>query len=192
MLRGAFRFHASSHTYIVGDTVVPGITAILQASGRVVGAPWFEETHRERGKAVHAAALALDFGDEPAPLPADWQPYLDAYVKFREAVKPRWREMEFPRVERHLGFAGTPDRVGEVNGYPCVLEIKTGEAAAWHALQTAGQDLLLGKVGTRRRLAVYLSKLGRYALREHTAALDYTRFLQALNHTTGHMRGLDA
>jgi hypothetical protein len=182
MLRGPFRFDRTTHRYSVGRRAVPGITSVIRAAGHS-DYEWVTAEAMRRGTAVHAATLAHDLGDDPL-LPPEWQPYLWAYLEFRRAVRCVWSELEQPRVERALGFAGTPDRVGIVSGRPALLELKTaasGQAVPWHGIQTAAQDMLLGGVrGQRQRLVVYLMPDGRFRLREHTDPRDYLQFLEAL------------
>lgn len=178
-LRGPFRFDARTHTYTVGGVVVPGIHAVLRAAGleEDFGERRGDE-YRARGVAVHAATLLYDLGAEPV-LREEWQPYLDAYVKFRGEVACRWRLCEQARVNRTLRYATVLDRVGTVSGLPCVFEIKTGYPAASHGPQLAGADLLLPRGVKRRRLAVYL-RPGEAQLKEYDDAADYARFIRAV------------
>jgi hypothetical protein len=187
-LKGDFRFDAERHIYTVGTTEVPAVSTIVKAAhlanGGQAGGPWFTQEHRDRGKAVHAATLALDLGSADLSallvwLKPAWQPFLFAYAEFRKSCRCKWTQMEQPRVHRRLKFAGTPDRVGTLNDWPALLELKTGSPAPWHGIQTAGQDTLMPSRG-RRRYVVYLSSDGRYKLREHTDSGDYLKFLAAL------------
>jgi hypothetical protein len=92
--------------------------------------------------------------------------------------------LEEPRGHAALGFAGTPDRVGTLNGRPTILEIKTGTEAGWHGLQTAAQDVLLHRTyGRYQRKALYLGADGRPRLRSHADSGDYLRFFDALERT---------
>lgn len=191
MMRGPFRFDVERHRYTVGGVEVPAVGTIVRwARVNAHDGPWMREEHRERGKAIHAASLALDIGAEDADtllrrLPDAWRPYLQAYVNFRGTGKVfKWRRMEQPYVNRSLGFAGTPDRVGSMNGYAAILEIKTGHETDWHGLQTAGQDILLHRdwhLRRYRRFVVYLHREGTFKLREHVDSGDYLRFLDALH-----------
>jgi hypothetical protein len=187
-LHGDFRFSAETHIYTVGGVIVPAVSTIVQhahrAAGGSSGGPWFTDEHRERGKAVHAATLALDqssleYDDLLKWLKPAWQPFFFAYFEFRKHCRCQWALMEQARVHRALKFAGTPDRVGTLNDWPAILELKTGSPAPWHGVQTAGQDILMGSRG-RRRYVVYLTSDGRYKLREHTDSGDYLKFLSAL------------
>jgi len=179
--REPFRYDDRTHTYRLGPHVVPAISAVLRHQEVGRSGPWFKDEHRQRGKAVHRACLALDMGERPERLPDEWMAYVEGWRAFTAAVRPRWREMEQPRVHRGLWFAGTPDRVGLVGG-PAVVEIKTGSEAEWHGVQLAAQDLLTRRPGhpRRRRLSVVLRRDGTYRLHEHDDPRDELRFLQAL------------
>lgn len=192
MLRGQFRFETATHRYFVGDRPVPAITTVLRVGGHTKDGPWFKPEHRERGRLVHAACLVRDLGTPPS-IPSKYSPYYDGWDAFMREVRPRWRELEQPRVNRRMAYAGTPDRVGFVNGYESIVEIKTGRAARWHAYQTAGQDLLVGgpMATRRRRLVVYLPGDGTYFMREHASANDYIEFLTALRETHGEAEHAD-
>lgn len=181
-----FRFDATTHVYWQGTRQLPAISTILRAQHD--RGPWFTAEHLARGTAVHAATLAFDLGSSSvqfltAQLPGEWRGFFTAYVEFRQQAVCRWAALEQPRMHRKYRFAGTPDRVGWINGQLAILEIKTGSPADWHALQTAAQDVLIEKPdrwGVRRRFAVYLAADGRFKLRSHPSAADYLKFFQTL------------
>lgn len=170
---------------MVGDTEVPAIGTIVKWARDTTDGPWMKAEHRDRGRAVHAATLAIDLGDSAqavmARMPEEWRPFLFAYCEFRQTVAMRWTQIEQPLVHRDLYFAGTPDRVGTMNDVPTLLEIKTGHATTWHAIQTAGQDILIDPhQNIRRRYVVYLTADGKHRLRRHMDTGDYLKFLSAL------------
>jgi hypothetical protein len=184
VLRGPFRFSAATHQYTVGTVCVPGIHAVLRAGGYERGGRWFLPEHQARGRAIHAAALAYDLGDD-VRLPADWRGYFEAYRRFLAAVACRWRWSEHPRVDRRLRYASILDRVGSVNGWPAVVELKTGHPADFHGPQLAGAELLLGprwlRDVSRRRVAVYLGADAQFKVVTYSDHGDYARFLTALH-----------
>lgn len=187
-LRGACRFVADEHRYFIGQTEVPGTHAVMRAGGGDDGEPlerehrWFHVEHRDRGKAVHAASLRFDLGDDWS-LPAEWRGYMTAYVRLVDALRPAWTLLEEARFERRRRYATIIDRAGMSAALRCsiVLEIKTGDPDAFHGPQTAGQDLLLGGPrGKRRRFVGYLAADGRFRLREYDDPNDYAKFERAL------------
>ena len=182
MLRGPFTFDVASHTYRVAGRIVPGLSSVLVASGLSDDSYYRRAVEaRERGSAVHEAALRLDLGDEPADrdLRPEWLGYFEGYRQFSASVKTRWRELEQARLHRAHGYAARPDRMGTLNGTPTVLEIKTGGPALWHQYQTAGQALLWPKL-TLRRGVVYLPGDGTGRFRVHDDPQDFLVFLDAL------------
>lgn len=177
VLRGTFTFDPGRHRYAVGGWPVPSITRLVKDKDAFTN-----PIYLARGSAVHKAALQFDLG-AAWTLPGEWLPFMRAYEQFRAEVACRWRQLEQPLVNRRLRYAGTPDRIGTVNQRPVILEIKTGYPDLFHGPQLAGQDLLLpggGDRSPRRRMAVYLSKEGRYKLVEYSAAADYLVFMDAL------------
>lgn len=121
-------FAAETHTYTVDGIVRPSVTEIM--------APLYDwsrvpldvlETARERGVAVHRALELLDRNelDENSVDPRI-DGYIDAYLNFvasRGAIE--WILIECPLYHRTLGYAGTPDRYGYVDGMLTVLDFKT-------------------------------------------------------------------
>lgn len=181
-LRGPFRFDSAHHLYTVGETPVPGIHSVLRFGGLEPDLAFLDPIYRQRGKAVHLATLMHDLG-APCTLYEAWQPFMDAYLKFLSEIRCRWTKLEHPKVHRRLGYATIIDRVGTVNRWPTVFEIKTGYPAEFHGPQLAGADLLVSgrvRIGLRKRLAVYLQKDGTYRLKEYTDPADYSRFLGAV------------
>ena len=154
-----FSFTAETHEYALHDgrTVVPSITQILKMSGWVDDT-WFNDEASERGREVHRLTAAWDM----RALPADWgreavseyRGYLLAHEKATALVRPSWANIELPRVESRLGFAGTIDRDGAMFGAVSVAEVKTGPArkavvngyaSTDHAIQLALQAILLSE-----------------------------------------------
>lgn len=179
MLEGPFRVDVAAHRYYIGDRRVPGVRSVLRVGGVEKDLSFLDPSYQARGKAVHEAACWFDWTGEDSYLPPNWRPFYEAYKAFREAVPCRWDLIETARVNRELYYASRVDRVGIVNGYPALVELKTGGPAAFHGPQLAGLDLLLGR-GTRRRLGLYLTKDGHYKLKEYKAGKDYITFLNAL------------
>jgi hypothetical protein len=177
-LRGPFRFDTERHVYTVGATVVPGTHTVLGTRKT-----WLDEDYLARGKAVHAATLHYDLTGDVCALPEEWQPFLRAYVDLRASVSCKWRLLEQPKVHRLLRFATMIDRVGRVNGYEAVVELKTGAPDTFHGPQLAGADLLLpggGVHSPRQRLGFYLFKDGRFRVKTYNNPADYVTFLNAL------------
>ena len=138
-----------------------------------------------RGKLVHQATALLDQGFSLAEyeIPAEVEPYIDAYALFCREMSfvpdPNW--VERPMIVELFGhrIGMTPDVIGTIHGVPTVVERKATSAAhpSW-AVQTAGQAMGLRAAGiqVRDRMAVQLLKTGRYRLHPHNDAGDYQTF----------------
>lgn len=170
-----FRFVEDSHTYYLGDKILPGITGILKSCGYIDTAYYTDEA-RDRGSHVHLAIKFLNKGT------LDWEDligkyergenkymgYVMAYEKFVKDWNLKLEFFERPMYHPTLLFAGTPDLVGTVlDNVPSIIEIKTGPVRKWTALQTAAQELLVraweDKPVHRRRWGVCLNADGSYS-----------------------------
>ena len=75
---------------------------------------------------MHEATVMYDYsGEIPDDFPAEYAPYLEAYVQFVRDYAPNWILTEYRMANEMLGFAGTLDRFGVIDGYFCILDIKT-------------------------------------------------------------------
>jgi hypothetical protein len=172
---GEFRFVEESHTYFLGDKILPGITGILKSCG-YINTDYYTEEARTRGSHVHLAIKFLNKGT------LDWDDllskfekgenkyagYVLAYEKFTKDWNLKLEFFERPMYHPTLLFAGTPDLVGTcLDNVPCIVELKTGPVPKWAALQTAAQELLVksweAKPVHRRRWGVHLKSDGTYA-----------------------------
>jgi hypothetical protein len=82
-----------------------------------------------------------------------------------------------------LGYAGTPDRIGTVDGHLSVVDIKTGSKQQWHSIQLAAYAHFdLQRYLRYRRVVVRLDREGTYALDLYgpVAVADLSVFLSAL------------
>jgi len=145
--------------------VIPSVTQILTAEG-IINGQWYTEDGRRRGGHVHLALRYLDEGrlDEDS-VTDEVRPYLEAWQRFISETGFICLQIEQPFADRNLGFAGTPDRVGWMDGDKTlsIIDIKTGSPEPWHALQTAAYAVGIGK-RMAKRWSVYLRNDGNYRL----------------------------
>lgn len=169
----SFQFDELTHTYFLGDLVIPGIHEVLEFSGIVDQGVNYQAL--ARGKAVHAACHYLDEND------LDWKslsdeliPYVLAYEKFLKDMKPVWRYVEKRLVNTDLAYACTIDREGLLGKTPSVVEIKTGSYRGWYDLQTSAQDMALPRLTRQReRYVLLLRKDATYDLKPCRDQQDY-------------------
>lgn len=131
--------------------VVPSVTTLLEAWPK--GAAYYEWLKKKgedadeirdeagrRGSTVHHLTEALDLGAEVMLCNEDGSPrykmsewaMLERYVDFRNTVKPTIVEIETNLIDAELGFAGTMDRLVEINDELWIIDIKTSNAVYDH------------------------------------------------------------
>lgn len=120
-------FDEATHTYRWNGAVVPGVTSVLKPISGYDRIPArVLQAASERGRAVHLACQYDDEDDLDEDGMPEWmRPYLTAWRRFRADHATEWTHIEAPGYHRKLGFAGTPDRVGLVEGRQSVVDIKT-------------------------------------------------------------------
>lgn len=175
-----FTFDAQAHVYYLDGVRIPGVTTILKEAGLVPNYGGFGQA-QHRGLHVHSACEFLDLNDlDWSSVYPEYQDYVRAYQRFLEESGFKPELIEFQGFHPGYRFAGTLDRVGQMNGERWVLDIKTGGAAEWHHLQTAGYQLLREEWSEYRRGSVYLNENGSYNFKEHDDPSDGQVFLAAL------------
>lgn len=171
------------HVYTVDGRRVPGFTEICTALGIIQPNTFWTPEGRAEGAAIHEWLLFLAQGQESDSLP-------DERIAGRvEGIRKFLGESKFKFVGGEtrlhcagLGYCGTPDLWGTINGRTCVIDAKRGAKSKIHALQTAAYRLLLAVngVSARDRFALYL-KDGDYRLVEHADTQDEKRWVSIVS-----------
>lgn len=175
-------FDEATHGYSIGGRTVPGVTSVLASLGliRTVDDP----AALERGRHVHEACRFFDENDiDDSSIDPIIRGYIDGWKKFRAEKKVKIRAIEKKLGMKDIGYAGRLDRWGEVNGFPTVIEIKTGEIQKAAGLQLVAYGAAVSKMPVAR-LAVRLKPDGTYALHTFPASdwfLDWRAFLGSLS-----------
>jgi hypothetical protein len=146
---------------------VPSVTTILEAYPKDAAFyQWLKNNGQdsdelrdkaaERGTAVHSMTEAYDNGSEVSLLNDDGRPgwklgewaMFERYVEFSQRFSPVIKMNEQNYVSAELGYAGTIDRVMQVDGRLLLVDIKTS-GSVWPAywLQLAAYRRLLSEVG---------------------------------------------
>jgi len=157
------------HRYWIGTRELLAVTNVLQTVGLIDGT-WFTASSRLRGIIVHQAAEAIDRGEPVRETDPEVSTYLEAYRGFLQEARPVWHGLEQPVADITLGYAGTVDRWGTLQGDAVVVDLKTGSVPAWAPLQLvayARLDLGAHRIVRRRRIVVQLLPTGRYSIREY-------------------------
>lgn len=181
-------FDEALHRYTVQGREVPSVTQILKpltdlTYGQI--SPSILKAAADFGTAVHACTEYLDEGDlDDETVDEVWRPYLDAYVAWKETMRPT-----IERIEWCLAcskFAGTIDRVATIAGDRWVIDIKTTSQIHPHVgVQLAPYEALSyaasGGEGPRfRRAALQLRGDGTFRFTEFTDPSDAACFTALL------------
>ena len=133
--------------YQTNDGYVPSVTTILEAYPKDAHFyKWLKEVGSDadtirdeagrRGSVVHELTEQYDSGIEcsfigeqgfPKYKMNEWSMF-ERYVEFSETYKPTIEAMEMHMISEKLGFAGTLDRIINLNGKSMLLDIKTSNA----------------------------------------------------------------
>jgi hypothetical protein len=161
----------ATHTYTEGGQRLVSITQAI-ASGGLTSSQWYNEVATWRGSVVHACCEYDDQGDlVESTVPADAKGYLDAWRAAKATLGITFTEIEEMRAHPIYRYAGRPDRVGILpNGDRVIVELKTGQAARWHAIQTAAQANFFPEPRLFRRFSIILEPDGKYLMHEFTRA----------------------
>lgn len=155
-----FRFDDVEHQYIPFDTgePVPHITGMLWQTGKIDD-QWFTEESCERGTHIHTLTARYDHGAlDLEHCVSKYINYLKAHEYCINLVRPRFLEIEQPRIHPSYRFGGRPDRVGIVYGLKSVWEVKSGAFEKAHLIQTALQAILASE-----SLGIPAEMVGRFA-----------------------------
>lgn len=155
-------FDPGTHTYKDGDQEIPSVTQLLKAAGQIDDT-WYQPAGTERGSAVHDATAAIDNGDLDlsAFIDADYYPYVAAYMKFKEDTGVEILDVEKRVHHPAMGYAGTLDRIGIINGQKMLFDLKTGKAKSfWHGLQLTAYEACLEPMEKR---ILFLGDNGKYS-----------------------------
>lgn len=162
-------FDEAKHQYKVDGVIYPSVTEILEhitAPGYAKINPSILEEAKARGTAIHELTQDIDLGMPPEEI-ADYDlGYIAAYLTFKEDYAPEWEYIEHRFFNDFMGYCGTIDRVGKIDGKPCVLDIKTTSSPTTEQIiavcaQTQAYSIHLGDYD---RYALYLHSDGTYKL----------------------------
>jgi hypothetical protein len=167
-------FLPDKHQYFIGEIELPSVTHICRflsydmASGANI---WLRDVAAARGTEIHEICEAIDYGMTPELIRYDMAPYISAYMDFlRDYQIKGWQGIELVMGDLELGFAGTADRLGEINSRMAIMDIKTGSTLhrAPLSAQLTGYAILHEKLhGYIPKLyALHLKKDGKYTLRK--------------------------
>jgi len=173
-----FIYNDPQHLYTLDGRPLPSTTGILKAEGFIDDA-WFTEDARLRGTYVHLACHLYDKGTlDIDTLDDALRPYLDGYIRFKEETGFQVIESEIPHYHPQYLYAGTPDKIGMMNGTDTLVDLKSGIIQPWCALQTASYEMFFNR--PMKRFGVQLTDDGKYKIVPFPDRTDRNIFLSAL------------
>ena len=124
-----FLYEESTHTYTLDGVVIPSVTEICApiTCGKYPPVGVVQQA-AARGTRVHELCALYDMDALPDEIEAGLLGYVKAWAAFCRDYKPVWRHIELPLYgspDTGLPFAGTLDRIGEIDGRTRVVDIKT-------------------------------------------------------------------
>jgi hypothetical protein len=187
-------FDPTTHIYRVDGIQMPSVTQLLDDAGLTpdysVVAPRVREHARQRGIHVDAACDLLDQEDlDWASVHPECVGYVEGWARFcaDEGYEPVCGQVP---LYHPLGYAGTADSIGTLNGQWVVVERKaTARMSPLYGLQTAGYSqapyaaptgggpLRPVPWGTPARLGVQLKRDGSYTVVLYEDSEDLAAFL---------------
>lgn len=157
-----FSYDDDTHTYRVGDMVIPGCTQILRGLG-IIDTRWAAESDLIRGKAIHLGCKYLSEGC------LDWESvdpsikgWLEAYSHFLSEGYFHPKENELALHHPLYLYGVTFDTFGFYKDVLSVIEIKSYTLPKWVCLQTAAQTMAVAV-----REGIGWHKIKRYGLELH-------------------------
>ena len=178
-----------THTYTDEKGPLSGVTSLLGDAG-LIDFSMIPEAMRghymDRGSKVHRATQLLDEDDlDFNALDPVLKKYVEGYNKFRSDFHGRYKIISMEIIVRHpiQRYAGKIDRVCIIDGELAVLDIKSGVAQPWVALQTEGYKQAHNAENVDKieaRYALSLSKEGAYKLQKYTDLGDSAVWLSVV------------
>lgn len=124
-----FLFDEGTHTYTLDGVVIPSVTEICApiTCGKYPPVGVVQQA-AARGTRVHELCALYDMDALPDEIEAELVGYVKAWAAFCRDYKPVWTHIELPLyggIDPGQPFAGTLDRIGEIDGQTRVVDIKT-------------------------------------------------------------------
>jgi hypothetical protein len=175
-------FEEATHTYRYKGNVVPSVTTILKplTNLEMVPSPVLKAA-ADFGTAVHKACELDDLGElDLVALDSALVPYLMAWRKFSSEHSVMWVHIEKQVHNKTLGYAGTLDRFGYVDGISTLLDIKSSielYPSVGPQLAAYGKAIVEPVI---RRMAVQLKGDGTYVAKPYEDSSDWPVFCSLL------------
>lgn len=177
-------YNPDIHEYRLDGRRIRSVTEIISSAGLMDFCTAGEE-RMELGRYIHQAIALYDQGElDMDALDPAWLPHLEQWIRFKAETGFEPIQGEVPYYSKIYDFAGTPDKIGILNGWKDLLDFKSGSPAHWHDIQLAVYMKLLRENGLRvaKTFSLYLTPKT-YRLREvdyHARLMAWGEFLEVL------------
>lgn len=183
-------FDKEKHKYFYRKKELTSVTTILKSVG-VIDDRFYTEESKNRGTQIHLLSEKIDKGEIPE-IEDEYIPYVDAYFQFLSDTKFKVTEVEKRVFNLPYFYAGTLDKRGKIYGDNLsIIDIKSGIAAPWAALQLAAYEACYKE--PHLRFVLRLKPNGKYELIQHEDKSDKLVFLSmasAVNWKIKHLNKL--
>src|SRR3990167_5360031 len=176
-----FRFIEDTHTYYLGDRVLPSVTEIISPLQNYTDInPHVLEHARQKGDAIHTAVKLHNEDDldistlDPAIIPR-----YEAWLKSVDDKKPVILGFEQPMFSHIYSYAGTPDLWMAMDDDIWLPDIKPNSLLKWYPIQLSGYQQILKEqfnLPQTRRATLQLKDDGKYRFTPYQRAEDARDF----------------
>lgn len=183
-------FNEENHTYTINGVEYPSVTEICEPiSFKKLDAlsKQIIDNAARRGAKAHALISEYVMADEydEAELTPEIFPYFKAFVEWWRTYRPVTLFSEFVLGSSVLGYCGTCDFIGKIDGKTVLIDFKTTSTIdrKYLAVQLAGYKRLLAVAGIEvdATYVLHLKKDGTYTYSEITPDNEWFDILQAHN-----------
>lgn len=179
-------FDPVSHTYTLGNRILPSVTGVIRAVGLM--GEWGQDPEEvmlffQLGRFVHEAAHLLDSGnyDHESGENQPWKPHLEQYQRFKADTGFEVLESELSLYHPQLFYAGTLDKIGMLNNCRVILDLKTGARMPWHDIQVAAYANVYRAESIAKCFQLYLTPFNYYLREVSGLYAAFQVFLAALS-----------
>ena len=179
-------YNEETHTYTLNGVELPSVTQIITSIGLVDYSMISKDLldyKADIGRKVHKTIEYHDNNElDDSELHPLLKNYLEQWKKFKKDFRFHIVESEIKTFHPVYKYAGTVDKLGRIDDYYVIVDIKSGGASPSHSIQTSAYKEMIEKnmkIKVRKRYAVYLTEEN-YTVVEHKDN-DLGVFLAALS-----------
>lgn len=167
-------FDSELHKYYYDGRELLSVTTLLKSVG-IIDDRFYTDEGKNRGRRIHHICEKIDLGEMPE-IESSEMPYIEAYLTFKHETRFVPQLIEKRVCNINYWYGGTLDKTGLLyEDCLAIIDLKTGVASPWTALQLAGYEACLDK--PHKRFGLQLNKNGKYKLIPYEDRSDRNMFL---------------